>query len=74
LLDAGETSSLAERDFPIVGTHLTRQNSKERGFAGSVRADETDAISIRNGEGDVLKERVRSEGLCDLLSVDNGRQ
>ena len=74
LLDTGETSALPKRYFPAVGSDLAPQNSEKGGFTGSVRANQADAVSIRNGEGNILEERVRSECFRNLLGVDNGRQ
>ena len=74
LLDTGETGSFAERHFPAVGLYLARQNSEKSGFTGSVRANQADAVSVRNGERNILEERVRSEGFRNFLCVDNGRQ
>src|SRR6202022_2388002 len=74
LLDTGEAGALAERDFAAVGCDLGRQNSKKSGFTGSVRANQADAVSVRNGERNILEERVRSEGFANFLGVDNGRQ
>jgi hypothetical protein len=74
LLDTGKAGALAERDFSAVGLYLASQNSEKGGFTGSVRANQADAVSVRNGEGNILEERVRSEGFRNFLGVDNGRQ
>jgi len=74
LLDTGETSSFPERYFPAIGSNLASQNSEKGGFTGSVGANQADAVSFRNGERNILEERVRSEGFRDFLCVDNGRQ
>jgi hypothetical protein len=74
LLDTGETGAFAKRYFPAVGCDLASQNSEKGGLAGSVRANQADAVSLRNGERDILKERVCSEGFRNFLRVDNGRQ
>jgi len=74
LLDTGEASALAKRYFPAVGCDLAGQNSEKGRFTGSVRANQADAVSFRNGERNILEERVRSEGFRNFLRVDNGRQ
>src|SRR5208337_2245525 len=74
LLDTSQAGSLAKRYFPAVGSDLTRQNSQQSGFTGSVRANQADTIAIRNGERNVLEKGIRSEGFRDLLCVDNGRR
>ena len=74
LLDTGETGALTERDFSAVRSDLPCQNSKQRGFARSVRANQADAVPFRNGERDVLEEGIRSKGLGNFLRVDDRRQ
>ena len=41
-----------------VGLELARDEAKQRRFAGAVRRDDGDALAEREGEGDVLEERV----------------
>src|SRR5271167_1303635 len=60
LLDTGEAGSFAKRYFPAVGSNLSHENSEQGGFAGSVRANQADTVSFRNGERNILEERVRS--------------
>src|ERR1700690_784598 len=74
LLYAGQASALAERDFASVGFDFACQNPEQSGFARAVRADQANAISFRNGEGNFLEERVRCEGFRNFLCVDNRRQ
>jgi hypothetical protein len=74
LLDTDETGAFAERHFSAVGSNLASQNSEKGGFAGSVRANQSDAVSFRNDERNILEERVRPENLRNFLRVDNGRQ
>ena len=74
LLDIGQAGALADGDFAGVGVNLTGKNSEESGFAGTVRADQADAVSFRNDEGNFLEERIGAEGLRDFLGVDYGRQ
>ena len=74
LLHTGKARSLAKRHFPAVGIDFARKNSEKRGFTGAVRTDQADAVSVRNGERDVLKERIRPKRFRNFLRVDDGRR
>jgi hypothetical protein len=74
LFNTGEACAFSERQFATVGCDFAGKDSEERRFAGTVRADQANAIPVGNSEGDILEERVGSEGFGDFLGVDDGRQ
>ena len=74
LQDAAEPDALANRDFAAIHIFVAGQNSKQRGFARAVWTDQSDPVAFRNGEGDILEEHGRSEGLGDALRIDDRRQ
>jgi hypothetical protein len=74
LLDTGEASSFARRHFAAISRNFASQNSQQSGFTGSVRANQSNTIAVRNGERNILKERVRSESFGNFLRINNWRQ
>jgi hypothetical protein len=74
LLDAGEACPFAKRYFPAVGSDFASQNAEQSGFAGSVWANQSDTVPVRNGERNILEKRVRSECFRNFLRINNWRQ
>ncbi len=55
LLDVADPEPLAERNFSAVRIFVAGQNSQQRGFAGTVRSDKPNAVTLRDGKRHVLK-------------------
>jgi len=67
LVDVADAGSLTEGDFAGVGLLLGTEDSKKRGFARTVGADEADAVAVVDGKGDVVEERIGAEAFGDVL-------
>src|SRR6202158_5106081 len=67
LLYVGETRPLPKRNLSSIGINLTGQDSQQRRFAGPIRPNQADTISIGNSERNILKERIRSKRFRNLL-------
>ena len=50
------------------------ENFQERGFAGTVGADQADAIAFRDGERNILEERRGAVAFRESLGVDDRGQ
>ena len=50
------------------------KNFEERGFTGTVRADQADAIALRDGERNILEERRGAVSLRESLRIDDRGQ
>src|SRR5271166_476537 len=62
LLNVTEAGAFAGGDFPAVGINLAGEDAQQRGFAGTIGADQADAIAFGDGEGDVLEKGLGPEG------------
>jgi len=74
LLHITQADAFADSDFSGVRIFRTSENSQQRGFPRAVGTDEPNAISFRNGERHVLKQRVGPEGFRDAANIDQRRQ
>src|SRR6266850_955287 len=63
------------RPAHLAGVRLIEpgQDAAERGLAGPVGADETDALTIRDAPGDVAEDQLTAEPLGDVLELDHCR-
>lgn len=70
LLNVGHAQVFARRDFAEVGLDFAGDHLEQRGLAASVRADEPDAVSFIDREGDFAEERRSPEGFGYGLGVE----
>jgi hypothetical protein len=66
-----EASALAQRDFPTIGLDCAGENLQQRRFARAVRPDQSDAVALGNGEGDIPEKWRGPVALRDTLSIEN---
>src|SRR4051812_33542030 len=58
LIEVGELDVRSETDGPGVGCKLAEQQTKQRGFSGTVRTDEPDAIAAHDRRAEVANDRA----------------
>jgi len=73
LRNIGGASTLAHSEFTGIWFNLAGEEGKQRGLARAVGADETDAVSIFNGERDIEKKWLCAELLGYGLGIENWR-
>ena len=69
--NVGGAGPFAHGEFAGVGFHLAGEEGKQRGLAGAVGADETNAVSIFDGERDIEKKWLCAELLGYGLGIEN---
>ncbi len=74
LRDATEPGAFANGDVSAIGLHVSVENFEQRGFAGTVGADQADAIAFRHGERNILEQRRGAVSLRESLRIDNRGQ
>ena len=72
-MDVAYADTFAEGDFAGVWLLFACKNGEQSGFADSVGADQGNAVSIVNGEADVLKQGRGAEAFGDVLCVQDRR-
>jgi hypothetical protein len=60
LLDVGNLQCGGAVDFAAIGGEVTAQRGKQTGFPGPVGAGETDLVAAKDGEVDLLEQRLRT--------------
>src|SRR5581483_11275049 len=73
LRDVAETQKLSRRNDAVIGSDAARDNLEERGFACPIRADETDALALGNGQGKAFEQRTRAERFGNILAAQQQR-
>ena len=63
--------AVAIDDGAAVGSVITRQQGKECRFACSILGNQTNALTLGNGKGDVLEENTLSKTLRKILDIKN---
>ena len=74
LLHGAEADAFAHGDFPAIGFDASLKNGYERGFTGTVRADQADAIAFGYGERNILEKRYGAESFRQTLSSNERSQ
>src|SRR5580658_11203959 len=59
-------------DGAAVGGHLVGEQTKQRGFAGAIGADEANALAEIDLEIEVLEDDTLAEGLFEVGNGDDG--
>ena len=73
LLNVADACSLTHRDVAAIWFQTTLEDLEKRRLARPVGSDQSDPVSLRDGEGNVLEELRDSESLRDLLRVNQWR-
>jgi hypothetical protein len=71
LIDVGDIDSFADAESSGIGLFLSDDHSKERGFAGAVRADDTDDATGREIECKSAEELFVAEGFGEVFGFDD---
>jgi hypothetical protein len=70
----GDLGAAPARDRADVGRFEPREDPKERALAGSVDADDTDALARPDRERNGVEHGVRTEGFREILTGENGHE
>ena len=72
--NATQPGAFANRDVSAVWRDAPVENFEERGFAGTIGADQADAIAFRHRERNILEERRGAVSLRKSLRINNRGQ
>jgi len=72
-VNVAHTGAFAHGKFARIGLHFACQHGQQGGLAGTIRANEPDAVAIVYGKGNVLEEWRRAKALGDALCIQNRR-
>jgi hypothetical protein len=73
LRNVAETGEFAQGQGARIGRFESGHDAEESGFSRTVGTDQTQAVGGGNGKGDVFKERERTEGLRQGLTIEQQR-
>jgi hypothetical protein len=74
LFDEAQLRAFANSYFAGAGLDASDEYFEQRGFAGTVGADQADALAFRNGERNIFEKRSEAITLRQLLGINDGRQ
>ncbi len=74
LFDEMQAGALADGDVAAIRGNAATEHFHQGGFAGTVGADNADAVAFGDGEGDFLEERESSETFGKALRANDGWQ
>jgi hypothetical protein len=74
LFDEAELRAFANSHFAGAGLDASDKYFEQCGLAGSVGADQADALAFRNGERNIFEKRSESIAFRQLLGINDGRQ
>jgi hypothetical protein len=63
-----DSEAVAASDFSPIGRELARDDLQKRRLPGAVRADEADAVSVRERERDAAEQRAPAEGVTEVAN------
>ena len=70
--EEAEGDAALEEDFARVRGFGAEDNVEEGGFAGTVRADEAEAVAAHELEGGLVKEDAACVGFADVIELKHG--
>ena len=71
LLQEGETLPFGDRDTSIGRLKLSREYAQEGGFAGTVRTDDSVAVSFCEFDRDIFKQCFFAKAECNAVCCDH---
>jgi hypothetical protein len=63
-----DSEAVAASDLSPIGRELARDDPEQRRLSGAVRADEADAVSVRERERDAAEQRAPAEGVTEVAN------